>query len=71
MGNDPITYTANISGTGPTTARQLTIEVDQAGPGGPAAFIDCDGAVMLDADGLRRLAAACTQAADTLANVFG
>lgn len=67
----PMAYTATITGTGPTTGHRVEIVIDPAAPGGPAAFIDCDGEVMLDADGVRRLAAACTQAADTLANVVG
>ena len=71
MRNTTIVYRAAIDGTGYTAGEQIEVTVEreytspdngQTSP--PAAFIS--GEPQLDADGLRRLAAACVEAADRL-----
>jgi hypothetical protein len=66
VGDNAIPYTAIIEGAGPTTGHRIEVTVDRNGPGGPAALIDCTGGLVLDVDGLRRLAAVCNDAADQL-----
>ncbi len=67
MANNAIAYTATIEGTGATTGHRIEIEVERDGPPEPGVFVDINDEVRLDADGLRRLAAACVEAADMLA----
>jgi hypothetical protein len=66
MSDNSITYSAVVEGTGPTTDHRIEVDIDLDGPGGPVALVDCTGGLVLDADGLRRLAAACNEAADEL-----
>jgi hypothetical protein len=62
------TTIATIHGTGTATTwagRHMYVEVDTI-DAVAVGCIDTDGEVMLDADGLRRLAAACLNGADML-----
>lgn len=59
-------FTATVEGTGPTARHRIEVEIDQDGPGGPVALVDCTGGLVLDAAALRRLAAVCMDAADQL-----
>lgn len=62
----PPEYSASIVGTGPNSGHRIEIEVDREASGGQAVFIDCDGEVMLDALGRRRLSGMCIAAAAVL-----
>ena len=57
--------TIHGTGTGTTTGHQIYVEVDTVDRVA-AGYIDTNGEVQLDAAGLRRLAAACLDAADRL-----
>jgi hypothetical protein len=62
------TIAHSVTITGLAGGARLTIEVDRTATG-PAAFVDTNGEVQLDAAGLRRVAAACVEAADRLDNL--
>ena len=70
MGDTAIVYRATIDGAGYTTVQQIevTVEGEHTSRDGvehtPAAFVSGD--AQLKAAGLRRLAAACIEAADHL-----
>jgi hypothetical protein len=59
------TTIATLHGTGTTTGHHIYVQVDTV-DGVAAGYIDTNGEVQLDAAGLRRLAAACLDAADRL-----